>query len=173
MTQNTETRRKLIEIALPVCAGAGYELVDIQYVREQAGWVVRVFIDWPQASPDEKLGPGLGIDLADCEQMSRQLSAVLDVEDPVPQAYNLEVSSPGVDRPLRTPAHFRRFLGCEARVQMREPKGGRRRYKGALVAADDATFTIEVDGTRFTLPVDDVQSARLVPDWDALMRKQG
>ena len=99
---------RLRELAEPVAAGAGYELVDVQYRREQAGWVVRIFIDSP-----------LGISFDDCERVSRELSAVFDVHDPVPQAYSLEVSSPGIDRPLTTAAHFQRFAGHEAKVALR------------------------------------------------------
>lgn len=168
---------ELFEIAGPVCGQAGYELVDIRYLREQSGWVVRAFIDHPE-----------GISFSDCERISRELSAVLDVEDPIPQAYNLEVSSPGVDRPLRTAEHFRRFMGHTAKVVLSRARDGRKRFKGRIAevapaeaperdgdaAEENATVTIEVeDGQRFALPLADMASAKLVPDWDSLGRKSG
>lgn len=158
---------KLLEIVEPVAADAGYELVDLAFVREGAGWVVRVFIDHlPGHAPD-----GIGVSFSDCEEMSRELSAVLDVEDPIPCAFTLEVSSPGLDRPLRTAAHFERFLGQVAKVRLSKGTGGRRNFKGTLVGVADDIVTIEVDGVSYELPVADVDTARLVPDWDAIMNK--
>jgi len=153
------TISKLIEIAAPVVTGAGYDLVDIEYRREQVGWVVRVYVD----------GAG-GISFDDCERISRELGPVFDVADPIPQAYSLEVSSPGLDRPLRTPDHFRRCIGSVAKLVLERGIEGRRKFKGELVAVeDDATVVINVDGQVFRLPVGDIDSAKLVPDWDAIM----
>lgn len=155
-----------------MCSGAGYELVDLHYARERQGWVVRVLIDRLAEH-----APPIGFD--DCERVSRELSAVLDVEDPVPHAYRLEVSSPGIDRPLRTPKHFRRCVGEVAKIAM-EPGstselGGRRNFKGRLVAVegneDDAVVAIEVEGVTYRLTVGDIAAAKLVPDWDALFTK--
>lgn len=169
-------RDELFQLAEPVCEDAGYELVDLRYVREQSGWVVRAFIDHPD-----------GITFTDCERVSRELSAVFDVEDPIPNAYNLEVSSPGVDRPLRTATHFRRFVGHTARVVLAEARDGRKRYKGVIVevtpsageagaAEGDAGAAVSVrveDGQVFSLPVAEIETAKLVPDWDELSRKSG
>jgi ribosome maturation factor RimP len=164
---------KVLRIAEPVCAAAGYELVDVQFTMEQGGWVLRVYLDRAAAA-------GPGVDLADCERMSRELSAVLDVEDPVPQAYELEVSSPGLDRPLRTAEHFRRHVGQEARIVMVQPvatpSGGRRNFKGPLVGVEEeggqALVLVEIDGQQvYRLPLGDIEQARLVPDWDAVMKK--
>jgi len=88
--------------------------------------------------------------------------------DVVPGRYSLEVSSPGLDRPLRTEAHFRRYVGHEARISLARPTDGRRRFKGEIVSAADGSVTVEVDGARYDLPVADVESAQLVPDWDGL-----
>lgn len=162
-----------MELAEPVCAGAGYELVDVCYAREQHGWVVRVFIDRLS-----ERGPAIGFD--DCERVSRELSAVFDVEDPVAHAYRLEVSSPGVDRPLRTPGHFRRHTGEVAKISMHPGTvteyGGRKNFKGTLIAVegpdDAAIVAVEVDGETYRLPVCDIAAARLVPDWDALFGKK-
>lgn len=165
---------KLFEIVEPVARDAGYELVDLGFVREGAGWVVRVYIDHLPGSAPE----GSGVGLPDCEALSRELSAVLDVEDPIPCPYSLEVSSPGLDRPLRTPEHFRRFLGQTARVRMQHGLGGRKNFKGVLTSVSPAsperedggeTLTIAVEGAEYQLPIRDVAAARLVPDWDSLL----
>src|SRR6185437_5056596 len=97
--------------------GAGLELVDLRFLLEQGGWVLRVQIDVPvDQVTDLSQVPSDRVSLLDCENMSRELSAVLDVDDPIPQAYHLEISSPGIDRPLRTAAHFRHFVGSEAKI---------------------------------------------------------
>lgn len=171
MTDPRTIKKQLVTIADPVCEANGYELVDIEYESGNAGWVVRFYIDHAPASVARLEG---GISFADCERLSRELSAVLDVEDPVPHAYSLEVSSPGVDRPLRTAAHLRAQLGQLAKVHLEDGLDGRRNFKGTLVAVDgegdDATVGIEVDGTRYDLPLADVERARLVPDWDAVLK---
>jgi ribosome maturation factor RimP len=179
MNRPDETTRKLLHIAEAVCSGAGYDLVDVRFVREQGGWVLQVFIDLPGWLPGQ---PG-GIGFEDCERVSRELGTVLDVEDPIPQAYRLEVSSPGVERPLRTADHFRRFVGQTVKMTLREGVGGRRNFKGTVVgvepAADaagapdadvDLDVVLEVDGTRYRLPLGDLSSARLVPDWDEVFK---
>jgi ribosome maturation factor RimP len=163
MARNTTTS-KLLATCEPVITGAGYELVDIEYRREQHGWVVRVYIDRPER-------PG-GVSFADCETISRELGPVLDVEDPVPQAYNLEVSSPGIERPLRTPDHFRARIGSVVKITLGKGVEGRRNFKGELVSAEPDSIVVDVDGTRFTLPVADIESAKLVPNWDDVL-KQG
>jgi ribosome maturation factor RimP len=171
MTRHDPIAERVLRIAEPVCAAAGYELVDVRFTTEQGGWVLRVYID----------RAATGVDLHDCERMSRELSAVLDVEDPIPQAYNLEVSSPGLDRPLRTVDHFRAHVGAaEVKVTMHVPvgtaTGERRNFKGPLVAVDgdgdDAVAVVEIDGKdTFRLPIRDIDQARVVPDWDAVLHK--
>ncbi len=181
--------RRLIQIIEPVLEQSGFELVDVRLLLEQGGWVMRVMVDVPlhtvtdvsQVPPDaERDGftPSRGIDrvdLEDCETVSRELSAVLDVEDPVPQAYHLEISSPGIDRPLRTPAHFAHFVGSDAKIQLGVPvhtaSGERRNFKGVLKGVIDNTkVEIDCDGQLFQLAIDDIDSAKLVPDWDAVMQ---
>ena len=172
MKSPTDIARQLIDIAEPVCRASGYELVDIDYTSSPAGWVVRVYIDRPSEWPSAA-GP---IGLEDCERISRELGAVLDVEDPLPHAYSLEVSSPGIDRPLRTAAHFQRCAGQTAKIALAAPLDGRKNFKGVLRGVegegDGARVLIEVDGTEFRLPIADVASARVVPDWDALMKSR-
>jgi len=163
-TDTSDIRQRLIELVEPVCRDSGYELVDLRYVLEQGGWVLRVFIDLDPPGPD-------AISFEDCERVSRALSALLDVEDPLPNAYRLEVSSPGVDRPLRTAEHFRRQLGNTVKVTMDRGLDGRRNFSGTVVHVDGDTVTLAADGQRHQLPIDDIAAARLVPDWDALMRE--
>ena len=166
---------KLISIIEPVLEQSGFELVDLRFLLEQGGWVLRVQVDLPLGEvTDLSEVPSDRVDLEDCENISRELSAVLDVEDPIPQAYHLEVSSPGIDRPLRTAAHFAHFTGSEAKIQLALPLhldgGERRNFKGKLVGVVDNKVEIDVDGHTFQLPIDDIDHAKLVPDWDAVMK---
>ena len=169
--------QKLISIIEPVCESAGYELIELRFLLEQGGWTLRVCVDLPLTESDP-IGevPADRVDLEDCENLSRELSAVLDVGDPIPQAYSLEVSSPGIERPLRTAQHFTHFVGSEAKIQLEiplhTPTGERRNFRGILkgVDADGKNVVIEVDGTRFELPIADIDHAKLVPDWDAVMK---
>jgi ribosome maturation factor RimP len=150
-------------------------------VLEQGGWTLRVAVDLPlDQHTDPHEVPSDRVDLEDCENLSRELSAVLDVEDPIPQTFSLEVSSPGIDRPLRTAAHYQYFAGSEARIQLAMPLrleapgapgfGERRNFKGILQGVVDGNVVIECDGTTFQLPIDDIEHTRLVPDWDAVMK---
>jgi ribosome maturation factor RimP len=143
---------ELTRLLEPTVERLGYELADLEITRGGRDSVIRVFIDRPE-----------GIGLADCETVSRQVSAVLDVEDPVPGHYVLEVSSPGLDRKLTKPAHFRRYVGDEVRVQLRFPIDGRRKYRGELKAANEDTIVVAVDGQSHELPIATIDSARLVP----------
>jgi ribosome maturation factor RimP len=171
----TPLQQRLISIVEPVCVAAGYELVELRFLLEQGGWTLRVAVDTPlgeHTDPDEV--PADRVDLHACEELSRELSAVLDVEDPIPQAFHLEVSSPGIDRPLRTAAHFAHFTGSEAKIQLATPlhlpTGERRNFKGILRGVDGSDVLIECDGASFRLPIDDIEHAKLVPDWDAVMK---
>jgi ribosome maturation factor RimP len=154
---------KAREIVQPPIEGAGCELVDVEWKNEQGGWVLRVFVDRPG-----------GITHEDCERVSRELSPVLDVHDVIPHAYSLEVSSPGLERPLRTVEPFRRFLGQRAKVRLRHGVAGRRNFTGTIVAADGdaATFTLEVDGQEHVLPLGDLDKAQLQVDMQELLRKR-
>jgi ribosome maturation factor RimP len=179
MSRNPQHDR-LIAIIEPVCVDAGFELADVRLLMEQGGWVLRVSIDRPlPEGADVTQVHEERVDLSECEEVSRLLSAALDVDDPIPQAYSLEISSPGIDRPLRTPAHFVRYAGAEVKIQLAAPlvtqSGERRNFRGVLLgcsgAAGQAVVSIEVDGAAtFELPIDDIESARIVPDWDEVMR---
>ena len=145
-----EALAKLLE---PAVMRMGYELVDLEVRLGGKGGLVRLFIDKPD-----------GIDLEDCERVSLAVSALLDVEDPVPGNYNLEVSSPGLDRKLTKLEHFQRFAGETVKVQMRFPIDGRRRFRGTLVTSDEDNIVVEVDGESYRLPLKTIDTARLVPD---------
>jgi ribosome maturation factor RimP len=147
-------REKLIALTEPLLEKLGYELVDLEYAPGRAHAVLRVFIDRPE---------GVGLD--DCERASHELSALLDVEDPVPVGYTLEVSSPGLDRVLRKPAHFQRFIGERIWVELRAARDGRRRYTGRLDALGDESIELQVDGAMVRVLFADISRARLAPLW--------
>ncbi len=146
------TGNELAELLEPALGRMGYELADLEVRLGGNGGLVRVFIDKPD-----------GIDLADCEKVSLAVSALLDVEDPVPGKYDLEVSSPGLDRKLTKIEHFQRFMGEMVKVQMRFPIAGRRRFRGKLMSLDDENIVVEVDGESHSLALATIDTARLVP----------
>lgn len=154
-------RERLIGLAEPLLAQLGYELVDLEHVPGRTHAQIRLFIDRPE-----------GVGIEDCEQVSREVSALLDVTDPVPTSYTLEVSSPGLDRVLRLPAHFVRFVGRRVKVELLAPRDGRRRFTGVLVAADAAGVQLKVDGETVTLAYGDIGRARLVPEWPQTARRK-
>ena len=165
-------RERLIVLTEPLLASLGYELVDIEYVPGRSQALLRVYIDWPGGVPPAGVGDATdenrsyeGIGVEDCEKVSRELSALLDVEDPIPVAYTLEVSSPGLDRILRTPPHYRRFVGERVHVELQVARNGRRRYTGLLVRSDDEGIELNVDGETVTMTFAEVGKARLAPDW--------
>ena len=145
-------REKLLSLIEPLAERLGYELVDLEYLPPQG--LLRVYIDRAQ-----------GISVDDCEQVSRELSTLLDATDPIASAYTLEVSSPGLDRLLRTPAHFQRFVGERVRVELKVAHAGRRRYTGRLDGVGATGVEMTVDGAAVTLPFAEIGRARLVPVW--------
>ena len=133
----------------------GYELVGVELLSgPKAGHLLRVYID----SPD-------GVGLSDCEKVSHQVSGVLDVEDPIRGEYALEVSSPGLDRPLFELAHFERYVGETARLKMSVAIDGRSNYKGTILEVDGADVVLQVNGESVRLPFAQIASARLVPEF--------
>jgi ribosome maturation factor RimP len=148
-------RERLIALIEPLVGRLGYELVELEHTAGRGSAVVRLFIDRPDGAP------GNGVGLEDCERVSREVSAVLDVEDPIPTAYTLEVSSPGFDRVLRTQAHFARFVGSRVLVELVAPREGRRRYTGTLLSADGGGIALEVDGQRVAMSLAEIGKARL------------
>jgi len=144
--------------AARVAAGYGLEIFDVQFRREAHGMVLRVQIDrpGPSASAEES------VSVDDCAHVSRDLSAILDVEDAVPTAYTLEVSSPGLDRPLRGESDYRRFTGRRAKIVMREKVDGQGFFKGTLGGVDDGALLIDADdGRRHRVPVEVITRANL------------
>ncbi|MEN7342552.1 MAG: ribosome maturation factor RimP [Pseudomonadota bacterium] len=137
----------------PVVERLGFELVDLEFKGGGGSSVLQVFIDGPN-----------GITLDDCAMVSQHVSAILDVEDPIPGEYNLEISSPGLDRPLRREAHFEKYAGAEIKVKMRKGYVGKLRLKGILNGLDDSHVVLVVGDEELRLPMDKIESARLVPE---------
>jgi len=146
------TREQLLGLLEPAVEALGYELTDLELNLSHGRGLVRLFIDKDPT-----------VTLDDCEHVSRQVGDLLDVEDPLPGGYVLEVSSPGLDRRLRTPEHFAAVIGAEIRVELKRAIEGRRRFRGALIAADATAIEMNVDGTKWQLPLAEVSVARLVP----------
>jgi ribosome maturation factor RimP len=146
-------RGRLIGLLEPVVAGLGYELVELEFSPASGRALVRLYIDRTDGAP---------VQLDDCERASHAVGKVLDAEDPIEREYQLEVSSPGFDRPLRTAAHFARFAGSEAKIELKEPQDGRRRFRGRLGLIEDGMVSIEVDRREWKLPLAGISKARLV-----------
>ena len=147
------TSDELTSLLEPSIERLGYELADLEVKLGGRSGVVRVFIDHPD-----------GISLDDCEKVSHAVSALLDVEDPIPGNYDLEVSSPGWNRKLTKIEHFERFAGETVKVEMRFPIEGRKRFRGKLASSDEENIVVEVDGEAHSLPIATIDTARHVPD---------
>jgi len=144
--------QQLIDLLKPVVEALGFEFWGLEYIAQGKNSVLRVFIDSPN-----------GIHVDDCAQVSRQISGVMDVEDPITSEYNLEVSSPGVDRPLFTLEHFSRYVGEFVDVKLRYAFEGRRKFKGKLVGIeDDEDIVVHVDDHEYLLPIDAIDKANLI-----------
>ncbi|MBA2497013.1 MAG: ribosome maturation factor RimP [Acidimicrobiia bacterium] len=143
----------------PLLAGLGIEVVDL----EVGGGVVRLTVDRPAAprGPDG----GSPVDMAAIALATRTVSRALDEADPIDGAYTLEVSSPGLERTLRTPAHFARAVGAVIAVKTKAHTEGDRRVKGRLVGADTETVTVDIDGAERAIRIDDIEKARTVFEW--------
>ena len=146
---------KLIELLEPAVESLGYELVLLEFVPQTGSALLRLYVD----------SPG-GINLGDCERVSREVAALMDVEDPISSAYQLEVSSPGMDRPLAKPAHFERFVGEVARISLIAPKNGRRRFSGVIRGATAQFVTLDTPEGEVQLDFSEIEKARLVPEFD-------
>ena len=144
--------RDLTELFEPVIEAMGYELVGVEYNATRKHGTLRVYIDREQ-----------GVSLDDCAAISHQLSGILDVEEPISQAYDLEISSPGIDRPLFKLDDFERFSGQTAKIKLAVAQQGRKNFKGRLQGVVDSNrVSIEVDGEVFDLPYADIARANLV-----------
>ncbi len=150
--------QKLNEMLQPLVEDLGYEFVGLEYNSSPKHAVLRIYID---------RNNGVGIE--DCERVSREVAALLDVKDPIKSHYNLEVSSPGLDRPLFTPAHFSEFEGQEVSVNLLAPIHGRRKFQGLILAVKEHSVTIDQDGSDVALEFSNIVKARLVPDYDSIL----
>ncbi|MBI5186134.1 MAG: ribosome maturation factor RimP [Nitrospinae bacterium] len=143
---------KLRDILAPVVESEGMELVEVEYRREGRGWVIRIFID--------KEG---GITIEDCSLISREAGPILDVEDLIPHHYTLEVSSPGLDRPLKKLSDYQRFQGKLARINTFAPLGGRKKYLGRIlgVEGESVLLHIEAEDQKVAIPLRDIAKGNL------------
>lgn len=150
----------LQEMISPIVASLGCELWGLEYLTQGRYTTLRIFIDGPT-----------GVSLEDCEKVSRQISAVMDVEDPIQGEYTLEVSSPGMDRPLYTLEHFARYVGETVNIRLRMAREGRRRFKGDIVKVENNDVVVIVDGKEFAFPVDAIDKANIEPRFDEIISR--
>jgi ribosome maturation factor RimP len=144
----------------PVLEPEGIELVDIEFKLEGGRWVLRLYIDTPR-----------GVSLGDCELVSRQIGALLDIKDPIEHRYVLEVSSPGINRVLRKERDFKLFAGSPVRIRTRSKLTGRRNFQGILKGMEESAIILEVDGARVEIDPGNVEKANLDLSDDDLFRK--
>jgi len=155
MTGRAEEIRDMLA---PTVEALGFELLGVEYAPSTGNSLLRLYIE----VPDRPVG------IEDCEAVSREVSALLDVEDPIPGEYNLEVSSPGIDRPLFGAAQFARFVGEQAKLSLRIPQEGRRRLQGRIARVEGGTVVIAEDKAEYAVAEANIEKARLVPDFVAL-----
>lgn len=153
-------RDRLVALIEPALQTLGYELVLLEYSPGIKTASLRLFID----------AEG-GVHLGDCEKVSREIAALLDVEDPIEKAYQLEVSSPGLDRPLTKPEHYERFKGEKIRVQTLVPINGRKKFVGPIIGLEQRALLLKQDAETVRIPLADIEKARLVPDYAKELRK--
>jgi ribosome maturation factor RimP len=141
------------EIIEPILESQGFELVDLEYQRESQGWVLRIYLD--------REG---GVSLDDCAGVSHEVGAILEVKDLIPSAYILEVSSPGLTRPLKKPEDFNRFRNQMVKIKLYEPLEGRRNFKGTLLGLEGDRVRVEVEQRVYELPLQGITKANLEID---------
>jgi ribosome maturation factor RimP len=160
-TPMTDKAQDIVALLAPTVGSLGLELLGAEYLPSPGGAMLRLYIDVPEGGERQ-------VGIEDCEAVSREVSAQLDVEDPISSQYTLEVSSPGIDRPLFTPAQFQRYAGEQAKVALKLPQDGRRRFQGRILRAEGDTVVLDVDGAEFAFAAANIDKARLIPDWVAL-----
>lgn len=143
-------KNRIRSMTEPLISNMGYELVDVEYAKEGKEWFLRFYVDSPS-----------GITLDDCERLSYTLSELLDREDPVPHAYNLQVSSPGLERPLKKPSDFARFAGRMITLKTTQPLEGHRKWKGQIVSAHEEGIVLRTGDVEMEIPYGLISSARL------------
>jgi len=147
--------QRVMGLLEPTVSAMGYELLGVEYIAQGKHSRLRVYIDAPA-----------GIGLEDCETVSHQVSGVLDVDDPIRGQYSLEVSSPGLDRPLFQPDHFARFVGQKVKLRLHQPRNGQRNFHGRIGAVEGNEVYISMDdGTQLVLSIEDIEKANLVPEF--------
>ncbi len=145
---------RVCECIEPAVTGLGYEFVGAEYVSESGQRVLRVYIDTEN-----------GVDVGDCAKVSHQVSGVLDVEDPIREVYTLEVSSPGIDRPLFVPSQFECFVGKTVRLKLSAAVLGRKNFTGELVETSETGVVVNVDGETYDINWSMINEARLAPQF--------
>ena len=164
----TDKADEIAALLSPTVESLGLELLGIEYLPAPGGATVRLYIDVPQSEGGNADAGQRSVGIEDCEAVSREVSAQLDVADPISGNYTLEVSSPGLERPLFGAAQFARFVGETAKATLRLPQDGRRRLQGAILRVEGATVVFEVDGAELAVDAANIDKAKLVPDWVAL-----
>jgi len=159
----TDKADEIAALLAPTVESLGLELLGIEYLPASGGATVRLYIDVPQNEADAR-----NVGIEECEAVSREVSAQLDVEDPITGNYTLEVSSPGLDRPLFGAAQFARFLGESAKVVLKLPQDGRRRFQGRIVRVDGNVIIFAIDNAEVEIDAANIDKAKLMPDWVAL-----
>lgn len=159
----SDKAKQIANLLSPTVRALGLELLGAEYLPAPGSATLRLYIDVPEAELATRM-----VNIEDCEAVSREVSAQLDVEDPITGNYTLEVSSPGIDRPLFTLAQFVRHQGESAKVVLRIPQEGRRRLQGAIVRIEGSGIVFLVDNAEMTVAFENVDKARLMPDWVAL-----
>ncbi|MEE9575126.1 MAG: ribosome maturation factor RimP [Gammaproteobacteria bacterium] len=144
---------ELIELLEPVITALGYEMLGIEYFKQKDGSLLRLYID-----------SDAGITLDDCTRVNHQVIGVLDVHDPIKERYHLEISSPGLDRPLFTLKQFQRFLGQQVKIKLREKIDERRKFTGVIKAIEETAVLVSEEGIDYLIPADVIDSAHLVPE---------
>lgn len=166
-------RDALLRVVEPVVRAHGAEVVDLELKPDQGGWVLRVFVEKAGASAHNLSTKDAAVNLELCADVSRDLSPALDVVDLIPHAYNLEVSSPGVERPLRTEADFVRFAGQKAKLRLRDPVGGQRVLVGLLDGVEGGKIRLTESGRTHEVSVSSIDRARLVFELSPQPKKNG
>lgn len=155
-------QEQLEQLIAPIATSLDCELWGLEYLTQGRYTTLRIFIDAEN-----------GVSLEDCEKVSRQISSVMDVEDPIDGEYTLEVSSPGMDRPLYKTSHYARYVGETVNVRLRVARDGRRRFKGVITKVENDDVFLMVDNQEIQLAVDAIDKANVVPRFDEVMRQHG
>jgi ribosome maturation factor RimP len=149
-----QASEKLVAIIEPAITALGFELIGVEYMPQGRHSLLRIYIDHED-----------GITVDNCGDVSHQVSAVLDVEDPIRGEYTLEVSSPGLDRPLFTLAHYERYVDNMVEVRLHAPLHGRRKFKGRILGVDGDEVILDMDGEEYRLAIGNVEKAHLIHEW--------